>query len=336
MTEREQIDLPPATVYVLLTSYNRRPYLPVALESVLAQTYRDFHVLVIDDGSEDGSAELAHEYHERQPDKVTAVCKGTRRGIGDTLNLGLRTLRSAPYFALLNEDDVWHPTKLEAQLEVFSPRPDVGLVATDALIIGPDGSPTGQVFSEFPGPPDTDRLAQRIFWYGNCLVASSVMLSHEAVGLIGELPRGGMAHDLVMWLEVASQLSAVWIPEPLVSYRMNHEQLTSTHARASRREVFKLRRDLLERSPAVCRAVGGDAARRRLDGDALYWAAWHLRHRDWDLYRWFTRQVLARRKMRLDAWLVYLTIRSLLGVASDAVTRGGREGADYTDRSASR
>ena len=100
--------LPPTEVQVLLTSYNRRALLAQSVDSVLAQTHEDLHVLIVDDASPDGAGELAKDYERRFPGQVTAICKPTRRGVAHSCNLVLPLMRQCPFVAFIADDDMWH------------------------------------------------------------------------------------------------------------------------------------------------------------------------------------------------------------------------------------
>jgi glycosyltransferase involved in cell wall biosynthesis len=304
----------------LLACYNRRAYFREALDSVLGQTYRDFHVLVIDDASDDGTAELARDYEARSNGRVTVICKPTRRGYVHSVNLGLNLLASASNVAFHNDDDVWHPEKLERQMQVLADHPELGMVATEAAIIDEHGHRTGRLFSDLNGKLDLEHPARHLFWFGNCLCAPSVIATRTALDLVEpyEIADGG-CNDMHMWLAISARLPVAWIEEPLTDYRQSSGQMSSVRVTQMFREMFELRERAFNRSEELRDAVGAEAGETRLGGDALYWAAWHLRRFDWSSYVWFSRNVIARRRPRQIVLLAYLTARSLVEGMVDAV-----------------
>jgi hypothetical protein len=308
-----------AEVQVLLPSYNRRTYLREALESVLHQTYRDFRVLIIDDASIDGTLELAREYEQRFPDHVTAIVKTEQRGLADSLTLGLRLTKNARYVAFHNDDDVWMPTKLEMQMDRFREDPSLGFVATEAVIIDADGSPTGELLSDLLGKPDAVNPAQRIFWQGNCYCAASVTASRAALDLLERpYPFPGRCMDMYMWLVISSHLPVAWLDAPLTRYRVAGGQMSQTRAHQMWRETYALREYLLKEDPTVCAAVGGcRAAETRLDENALYLAQSYLRRLDVASYGWFAWRVIKRRRVHLFTLLAKCTARALLDAGRD-------------------
>jgi glycosyltransferase involved in cell wall biosynthesis len=108
---------------------NTAKYLQDAIESVFAQTYDNWELLLVDDGSSDGSTDIALRYAEQYPEKVRYLAHPghQNRGMGATRNLGVRHARGE-YIALLDSDDVWMPHKLERQAEILRSHPEAGMV----------------------------------------------------------------------------------------------------------------------------------------------------------------------------------------------------------------
>ena len=100
-------------VSVCIPSYNHAPYLPAAIESVLGQTFADFELVIVDDGSTDNSLEVAETYAARHPSKVRVHTHPGRlnRGISETVNLAYRLTRGE-FWMGVPSDDVLHPDKL--------------------------------------------------------------------------------------------------------------------------------------------------------------------------------------------------------------------------------
>lgn len=309
--------IPAAEVHVVLLSYNRRSYFREAIDSVLAQTYRDFQLLVIDDASTDGTLEIAKEYERRLPGRVTVVSKAERRGVSHSMNLGVALTKASRYVAFHNDDDVWLPEKLQSQVATFRENPLLGFVATDAAMIDAEGRPTGKLFSDLYGKPDLDNPAWRIFWYGNCYCTPSVMASRAALDLVEPYQPCVVdaCEDMYMWLVISSRMAVAWLKEPLTLCRSGagHQQVTRSHGRKMWRETYALRDRLLDVDASVRAVVGGkEAGRWRLDDNALYLAHSFLRQLDFESYAWFAWQVLKRRRVRLAVLLVKYTAQGLL------------------------
>ncbi|WP_159029906.1 glycosyltransferase family 2 protein [Streptomyces marincola] len=121
----------------VITTYNRRNVVPDAVASALAQTVRDIEVLVVDDGSADGTADdLAERFGHDARLRVVTRPNG---GAPAARNTGLDHARG-PFVALLDSDDLWDPGYLESQLAVFAAKPWADLVIDDGICEEPDGS----------------------------------------------------------------------------------------------------------------------------------------------------------------------------------------------------
>jgi GT2 family glycosyltransferase len=126
----------PSLVSVIVPTYNRAYCLPRTIDSVLRQTHAASEVILLDDGSTDGTRDLVRERYGREP-RVRYFYQ-ENQGVTATRNNALALARG-DYVAFLDSDDWWEPWKLELQLACFARRPEVGMVWTDMQAIDPDG-----------------------------------------------------------------------------------------------------------------------------------------------------------------------------------------------------
>lgn len=121
-------------VSVVVPYFNAERFLAEAIESVRAQTYSAWELLLADDGGVDASVEIARGYASRDPDRVVCLSHPDRanHGAAAARNLAIRNARGS-YIALLDADDVWLPTKLEEQVALLEAHPDVGMVYGNSL-----------------------------------------------------------------------------------------------------------------------------------------------------------------------------------------------------------
>ncbi len=124
-------------VSVIIPCYNAGRFLPQALKSVYAQTYREWEILLVDDGSTDDTPAVA----SAQGDRIRYF-RQENRGAAAARNLGIARARGE-FIAFLDADDVWFPAKLETQLRLFFRRPDLGLLYSDCYSINGNGAVTG-------------------------------------------------------------------------------------------------------------------------------------------------------------------------------------------------
>jgi len=202
-------------VSVVIPVYNGNNYLRESITSVLAQTYNDYEMLVVDDGSTDGTWELIQSYGER--------VRGFRKpngGVASALNLGLKEMHGR-WFAWLSHDDLWLPAKLEQQVEFLQKNPQFKACYTDYFVI--DGQ--GHMMHEVETPWYPQAQARRVL-FGEMYMGGSTMLidrvCFERVGLFSEALR--TTQDVDMWLRLLRDFEIGRVPEKLAMERVHAAQ----------------------------------------------------------------------------------------------------------------
>lgn len=214
------------TVSVLLTCYNHLRHLPEAVESVRKQTFKDYEIIAIDDGSTDGT----REWLSAQQD-IKSIFNASNLGTYATLNVGLHAAEGE-FIAILNDDDVWAPTKLERQVEMMRDNPRIGLVHTDGSFIDADslpigGAPLGFLYPRF----QTGRLLPALL-YANKIIASAVLVRRACFDTVGGFnPDYFGSGDWEMWLRVAEAYDCGFVDEPLTLYRVHAGNASKKHDR---------------------------------------------------------------------------------------------------------
>ncbi|MFM9872925.1 MAG: glycosyltransferase family 2 protein [Fimbriimonadaceae bacterium] len=203
-------------VSVLFTCYNHIKYAPIAWQSILDQTFQDFEIIAIDDGSTDGTREwLASQQN------ATIIFNEENLGTYGTLNVGLEAAKGE-FIAIFNDDDVWMPTKLEKQISMLDSNPRIGLVHTDGFFIDGDGherhdSPLG---FDFPRTETGDILLALI--YANSIIASAVLARKQCFDELGGFNESYFGSgDWEMWYRICEKYDAGYIADPLTLYRVH-------------------------------------------------------------------------------------------------------------------
>jgi len=202
-------------VSVIITCYNHLAYLPEALDGVRAQTFTDYEIIAIDDGSTDGSREWLSQ--QLQPNEI--IFNEKNLGTYGTLNRALEQA-TGEFIAVLNDDDVWEPTKLERQVAMLDAKPRVGLVHTDGIFIGPEGTqlegnPLG---FDWPRTETGNNIIPLI--YANKIIASAVLVRRACFDDVGVFDAGYFGSgDWDMWLRIAEKWDIGYVHEPLTRYR---------------------------------------------------------------------------------------------------------------------
>lgn len=212
-------------VSVLLTCYNHLRYLPACIEGVRSQTFQDFEVILLDDGSTDGTREwLVSEFGEPDSPKFESwklVFNEKNLGTYGTLNVGLAR-STGDFIAVLNDDDLWAPTKLERQLALLDQHSKVGLVHTDGWFIDGEGqkmegSPLG---FEFPRTETGDILLALMG--ANKIIASAALVRRECFDKLGGFNEAYFGSgDWEMWYRIAEAYEIGYVAEPLTFYRVH-------------------------------------------------------------------------------------------------------------------
>ena len=208
------------TVSVIIPTYNRADFLKEAIESVLAQTFRDVELLVIDDGSTDRTRDVLDGYGARLRPIFQA-----NRGVSSARNAGIRAAQGR-YIALLDSDDLWLPKKLAAQIAVMEAQPDIPLCHTEEIWIR-RGVRVNQMKKH-------QKHGGYIFPHclPFCVISPSSALMRrtlfDEVGYFDEaLPA---CEDYDLWLRITKTHPVHFIETPLIIKRGGHEdQLSRTH-----------------------------------------------------------------------------------------------------------
>ncbi len=208
-------------VSVVMPAYNLASYIGAAVESVLAQTLADFELIVVDDGSTDGTLQCLSRF---QGDARLQVVSEPHRGMPFPVCRGVELAR-APYIAFLDGDDLWAPTKLERHIQFFESHPGADLTFSWSRIVDEQARDTGLTSQLWKGSVSFSQLlADNVIGNGSALVVRREALL-AAGGIDSSFP---CCHDVDFWLRVAllrpGNLQA--IPEFLTFYRRRPGQLT--------------------------------------------------------------------------------------------------------------
>jgi glycosyltransferase involved in cell wall biosynthesis len=210
-------------VTAAITTYNRADYLAAAVESTLAQTYADYEVLVVDDGSTDGTERVLQQYDGR-----IRYHRQENAGRGAARNTALE-LAAGEYVAFLDSDDLWLPDKLAREVEALNASPSAGLVHGHVEMIGDDGAALLQETAAHRA--EFERAHRHGATYEgyalNCVcLTSTVMLRAAVIERIGGYDtRFEALEDLDLYLRLLLDSEIVLVEgAPLARYRLHAEQ----------------------------------------------------------------------------------------------------------------
>jgi Glycosyl transferase family 2 len=205
-------------VSVLMPSYNCAPFIGAAIESVLAQTFSEFELLVIDDGSTDRTTEIVTRYADS--DSRVRLIGRDHYGLVETLNYGLDLARGC-YLARLDSDDITTPQRLEVQKNFLDAHPEVVIIGSAYVPIDQLG-----VSAQVSFMPQSDVAIHWHSLFQNPFAHSSVMLRLDVLKMYGLSydPAMQEAEDYSLWSQLLQHGRGYNLPQPLVQYRQHPEQ----------------------------------------------------------------------------------------------------------------
>jgi glycosyltransferase involved in cell wall biosynthesis len=214
-------------VSVVIPTYNQIEFVRETFDSVLVQDYPWVEIIISDDGSVDGTAEVIKEYAARYPEKIVPILSDKNTGIAANFNRGLNKVRGE-YIAWLGGDDLMFPEKIRKQVELLQQRPDAVGCCHDAEVFE---SPSGRVlgfFSQLMNGTRGFREGGVELWFdaNYFMLPSTVMIRSKAVPVHGFDERLKYANDWLLDIEIFRQGKCVVINEVLGKYRRHANNVT--------------------------------------------------------------------------------------------------------------
>jgi len=211
-----------------MAAKNYARFLPQAVKSVFAQTFPDWELVIIDDGSTDDTPAAVKPF---LGDARVRYVRSDKLGQSRAKNLGMRLSRGE-FVAYLDADDAWEPTKLAKQLDVMRKKPEVGVCHCDRLLMDENGNVSPPVSRE--ATPNANQsgalgVASRLtkMFLNNFVCFSSVVVRRAVFDQVGGFdPEFDLSIDYDLWLRVARHWEFASVPEPLVLYRTGHGNLS--------------------------------------------------------------------------------------------------------------
>ncbi len=217
-------------ITVLMATYNVEKYVAEAVESVLSQTFPDFELLVVEDGSRDTTPEILRRYS----DERIRILHTENRGLTSALNTGLEAARGK-FIARMDSDDACYPSRLEDELKAIDASEDTALVGSWYDIIDEDGT-----LLATQTPPTSEAELQAIFLkLENPFCHGSVMFRKAAVEAVGDYrPQFKASQDYDLWLRLSECYSMSVVPKTLYRWRLRRSGV-ATSARMLQRAYAK-------------------------------------------------------------------------------------------------
>lgn len=211
------------SISIVIPAYNSAKFLPEVIQSVLKQTYQNWELLVIDDGSTDNTATLVNNYCQQDP-RIRLISK-KNGGVSSARNLGVE-LATSELIAFLDSDDLWLPDKLSVHIEYMNNHPEVGVSFARVELIDPQGKSTGKLTANL-----VDNLQPYTFFYTNPTVTTSNVVVRKSVfqssGGFDKTIKYSEDIDLLFRIAFQSDWKIEGIDQTLIQYRLHSSGLSS-------------------------------------------------------------------------------------------------------------
>jgi glycosyltransferase involved in cell wall biosynthesis len=239
--------MPPLSI--LMPVFNAAATLPAALRSIASQTFRDWELVAVNDGSGDASLEILDRAARK--DRRIRVLTGAHAGLVATLR-SAAALASAPLLARMDADDVMHPRRLELQAAALTARPDVDVLATRVRPIGTRGEGMRRYVDWQNGLLRHEELVAN-FFVESPIAHPSVLMRREPFERAGGYRDPGWAEDFDLWHRMREHGARFEkLPRALLSWRDGDGRLTRTHPMYSERSFYAAKLHYFRRHP-LCR-----------------------------------------------------------------------------------
>ena len=217
----DQNDTP--TVSIIIPTYNRAGLILQTIESIRNQTYSNWQLIIVDDGSKDNTEELV----SRTKDDRIQFIKAGRIGIGGKIkNIGLANA-TGEFIAFNDSDDLWHKTKLEKQVAALQKHPEAGFCLTGGYNFRKNEEPI-DYFYKIQDGTRFDNLFTAIFQSEVTVFAQALMIRRSCLGVIGSFKEEKSFSDFDFIVSLARNFKGLILYEPLVFRRLHDENYINT------------------------------------------------------------------------------------------------------------
>lgn len=211
-------------VSIIMPCYNAERYVAQSIESVLAQTYQNWELLITDDGSTDKSVEIISKY-SKNDDRINVMVSDEHQGIARTRNMSISRAKGR-FVAFLDSDDIWYPEKLEKQVEYMLEH-DVAFTYSSYEVIDAQGNSKNKVVN------DAGVMSYKKYLRNTIICCGTVVIDREKTGHFAT-PIIKTSEDMSLWLSIMKKgIDAYPVPGPLHKYRITPGSASSNKFKAA-------------------------------------------------------------------------------------------------------
>jgi glycosyltransferase involved in cell wall biosynthesis len=248
-------------ISVIMPVLNGQKYIGEAVDSIASQTCQDFELIVVNDGSTDGTCEQARRFAKEIDLKFVHHAKN--QGIARSVNDGIRAA-SGRFIAFLDHDDLWFPKFLATQIAHLEGHPDVGMVHSDFQTIDSEGN---VLEASVAACRNRTRVSGHIFpalFMDSFIVGNSVLIRKECFDRLGGFDETLRIGDYHMWLRIARHYKVDYTPKVLTKYRQHQTQDSRTFSAEDVPPGLMALNSILALYPEIRQELGERMIRRRI------------------------------------------------------------------------
>ena len=232
-SQRMSEEYEPGLVSVIIPTYNRADLVRRAIQSVLSQTYRNFEIIVVDDGSTDNTEEIVRSFKDS---RICYIRYKENRGGSAARNTGIKAARGE-FIAFLDSDDEWLPSKLSKQMAIFQAAPEqLGVVYCGVYFVDYQSDRIIETIV----PDYRGNILKVILSRGSGPSLPSTVVRKECFGRVGLFDERFLSYqDTDLWIRISQMYEFDFVEDCLMRVSRNHEQIsTDDKARLKGRELF--------------------------------------------------------------------------------------------------
>lgn len=212
----------PPSLSVVMTVFNGERHLSEAIDSLVRQSFDDFEIIIVNDGSTDGTGAIIQQF--AVSDSRIRYVDLAHIGRVEALNTGCR-LAQGKFIAIMDADDIALPDRFACQMDFLATHPSVVLLGTGVQKVSSDG----RCFATVMFPTQSEEIKRSLVSQG-CFAHSTVVMAREAVFAVGAYRKAfPPAEDYDLWLRLAERYAVANLPQALVKYRAHPDQVSSTN-----------------------------------------------------------------------------------------------------------
>lgn len=212
-------------VSIIMPAYNAEKYIEEAIYSVLAQTHKEWELIIIDDCSSDNTEQIVLKYVSKDT-RIRYLKNPVNLGVSKSRNLGIKKSKN-DWIAFLDSDDCWENDKLEKQLKLFEQHPEGKLFFTGSGFINEEGNKSSYVLQTPEKITFRKLLKQNVISCSSVLAEKRLLLEHPMEGDF-------LHEDFVVWLKILQEKKyAFSVDEPLLLYRLLQQSKSSNKKKAA-------------------------------------------------------------------------------------------------------